>query len=290
MSALTEPQRKILEGAWDVHIHCAPDVVPRARDGFDLMQEAAEAGMAAVLLKDHCGSTTGMTAMLRRIHPGGPKCFASHTMNPATGGLNPYAVEVALRTGARVIWFPTYGARHQIAYGPMPFPRDESSPGLSIWNDHGEVLPVVHDLIALIREHDAVLATGHLAPEESLALLQLASEAGVKRMAFTHPTEPVTRASIDQQKAAAELGAVIEHCFLALTPACPDGPSPETFAAEIEAVGAQHCILTSDYGQVANGSPTVGFADQLLRMIEVGLPEEAVRRMTRGNPARLLEG
>ena len=290
MQRFTHEQRAVLHHAWDIHIHCAPDAVPRACDGFDLMMEADEADMAAVLLKDHCGSTTGMAAMLRRAFPNGPKCFASFTMNPSNGGLNPYAVEAALKGSARVVWFPTYGAKHQIEFGAMPFPRDPNDPGLTIYDEQKRIRPVVHDIISLIREHDAVLATGHLAPEESLELLRTAKAAGVERLSFTHPTEPVTRSTVDQQKAAVEIGAKLEHCFLALTPSCPGGPSPEEFAAEITEVGFAHCILSSDYGQVANGSPTAGFANWLLKLREIGLSQEAIERMTHNNPQQLLEG
>ncbi len=290
MSGAQAEPRDWLEGAWDAHIHCGPDVAPRAQDAFDLMRDAAAAGMAGVCLKDHTGCTAGVAAMLRRAHPAGPKCVGSVTLNPPNGGLNPAAAERALRLGARVVWFPTYGARHHLRLlGRARFPMPSDFAGLTVLDGEGRVVPAAVEIAGLIAEHDAVLATGHLAPEESLALLRAARAAGVRRLCVTHPSEPVTNMSVAMQKEAVALGAVLEHCLLALTPTCPGGPSPAALAAQIAAVGLEHVILSSDFGQVENGPPVAAFARWLAALHGAGLGRPEIERMVRENPARLLE-
>lgn len=52
----------------------------------------------------------------------------------------------------------------------------------SILDETEGVRPEVELIPSLIAEHDAVLATGHLSPEESLTLLKMAQRCSVKRM------------------------------------------------------------------------------------------------------------
>jgi hypothetical protein len=281
--------REWLEGAWDAHLHVGPDVVPRAQDAFDLMRDAAAAGMAAVCLKDHTGCTAGMAAALARVFPDGPRCIGSVTLNPTNGGLNPAAAERALRLGARVVWFPTYGAAHHVRrMGRSKLPLRADAAALTVLDAKGRVVPAALEIAALIREYDAVLATGHLSPEESLALLRAARSAGVKRLCVTHASEPVTDMGVAMQKEAAALGATLEHSLLALTPTCRGGPSPAAMAAQMAAVGPEHIVLSSDFGQVENGPPVAAFARWLAALHGEGLGRGEIGRMIRENPARLL--
>ena len=86
----------ILRGAWDVHVHIGPDIVERAQTFFEYGRDAAEAGMAGVVLKDHCGSTFGAASVLNQVFPMGPRFFGSLTLNRPVGGINPVGVEEGL--------------------------------------------------------------------------------------------------------------------------------------------------------------------------------------------------
>jgi len=57
----------LLDGAYDLHVHCSPGVVPRAQDVFDLAKAANRAGMAGVGLKDHTTLTIGRCHALNRM-------------------------------------------------------------------------------------------------------------------------------------------------------------------------------------------------------------------------------
>ena len=169
------PIESLLVGAYDLHVHVAPDVVPRAQDWLELGEAAQAAGLAGMVLKDHTGSTAGQAQLLNRIFPDRPRFFGSLTLNPPVGGLNPHAAAAALRLGAVVIFFPTYAAKCQIdRMGvdgfPEPFPWARTAgAGIGILNTQAELKPEVLDILRLIAQHDAVLATGHLSPPETLA-------------------------------------------------------------------------------------------------------------------------
>ena len=105
----------LLKEAFDIHVHCTPDVIARVQDLGQLAGSVAEAGMGGMLIKDHTTSTVGRVYALNRMRPQGCRFFSALALNPPVGGINPSAVESALREGADVIYFPTYGAKNHIA-------------------------------------------------------------------------------------------------------------------------------------------------------------------------------
>jgi hypothetical protein len=285
---------RLLEGAYDIHVHAAPDVVPRAMDLKQLCREAEQAGMAGIVLKDHCTSTVGRAAALNLMSSGTCRFYSALALNPPVGSLNPTAVEAALRAGTDVIFFPTYGAAHHIriwgAGKPptaFPLPHDHFE-GLTILEANGALKPAAVDILKLIAEHDAVLATGHISAEESLPLLRKAKELAIERMLVTHASESVPALSVAEQKEAIALGALVEHSFFAATPACPNRISLESMRDAIRETGTDHIILSSDFGQTANGNPVENFLKHLVKFAELGFDESTLRQMICENPQRIL--
>jgi hypothetical protein len=141
-----------LAGTIDLHLHTAPDVRPRKLDDLEAARQAAARGMRAILLKSHVTLTADRAALAESVVQG-VRVFGGLALNEPVGGLNPAAVETALRLGAAQIWMPTQSA----AAEPHPIPE----PGLTIFGDQG-LKPSVLDILRLIAEHDAILGTGHL--------------------------------------------------------------------------------------------------------------------------------
>jgi len=175
---LNTDTRQLLEGGYDIHVHASPDVIPRALDLAQLCCEAENAGMAGILIKDHCTSTVGRAAALNQMGRGICRFFSALALNPPVGGMNPCAVQASLKAGVDVIYFPTYGAAHHIAiWGAgkpptaFPFPGQGFS-GISILDEHMTLKAEATKILELIAEHGAVLATGHISPHESLILLR----------------------------------------------------------------------------------------------------------------------
>ena len=282
----------LLRGAYDLHVHCSPDVVPRAQDVFDLARSAKEAGMAGVGLKDHTTSTVGRCHTLNRVYPDGPRFFSSIALNPPVGCLNPSAVESALSSGVDIVYFPTYSAAHHIELlgediTPVPHPRDGVQ-RLSVLDGHQQILQEVQAIIELIVQHDAVLATGHISPRESIALIKFASSRGAERIVVTHASQSVPDMSVHDQQTCVAHGAMIEHCFLAVTECCPGTIPLESIAEQIRAVGVENVILSSDFGQPENGSPIESFGQHAERLLDMGFIESELKVMLGDNPRRLV--
>jgi hypothetical protein len=252
--------------------------------------------MTGMLIKEHTTSTVGRVYALNHMGTGGVRFFSSLALNPPVGNLNPSAVESALRAGVDVVYFPTYGAKNHInIWGagkpPTAFPLPgEGYQGSSILDSEGSMRPECEPILKLIAHYNGVLGTGHLSPKESLMLLDAARRFGVKRMVVTHASEPVSDMPPEQQREAVALGAFIEHCFFAVTESCPNAIALQTIADQIREVGVQHSILSSDFGQVANGPVVEGFSHYLEKMLGLGFTDEELREMIVTNPRRLLEG
>ena len=250
--------------------------------------------MAGIGLKDHTTSTVGRCHALNRMYSGRPRFFSSIALNPPIGGLNPAAVESALASGVDIVYFPTYSAAHHIElFGenvtPVPHPADGVQ-RLSVLDDERNLRSEVRAIVELIARYDAVLATGHISPAESLALIEYAKSVGVRRMVVTHASQSVPDMSVDDQLTCVSSGAVIEHCFLALTECCPGTIPLESIADQIRAIGVGNVILSSDFGQPANGPPIEAFGRHAERLLNIGFHESELRAMLSENPQRLVAG
>ena len=101
-----------IKGACDLHIHSAPDIFERLANDIETAEACRDAGMRAIVFKCHADTT-----MTRAWHTNQAvpeiKTFGGIVLNLHTGGINPAAVDVALKLGAVEVWMPTY---HSLAH------------------------------------------------------------------------------------------------------------------------------------------------------------------------------
>ena len=62
--------QRLLEGAYDIHVHASPDVIPRFMDVIQIAKAAVEQKMSGLLFKDHTTSTTGRVYVLNHLLEG----------------------------------------------------------------------------------------------------------------------------------------------------------------------------------------------------------------------------
>lgn len=280
----------ILAGAADLHIHSSPDLLPRLLSDAEVVDQARAAALKAIVLKNHFEQTASRAQIVRHRAGDDLHVFGGIVLNPqASGGLNPYAAETALRLGARIVWFPTFGARYFQEHTPadlaLPVPvRHEHA--ISLVDDDAD-WSAVRSVLDLIREHDATLATGHLGPAEILVLIPVAKEMGVARIIVTHPEMPFVGLSDRQQR---ELATVEGVWFerVAVSTLARFGVSVPDIVASVRTVGVETTILSSDLGQPGNPPPVDGLRDFAEALIDAGLPDADVRRMVSSNPLAAL--
>lgn len=275
-------------GAIDLHVHSAPDVVPRALDDFGLAEAAAAAGMRAILLKNHHTLTADRAALVApRV---GIEVFGGLALNRSVGGANPAAVEQAIAFGAREIWLPTVdAARSDTEQEDRHFVGGQHDvPGIALLDEQLEPRPVLRQILEIVRDGDVILGTGHLSPTESVAVLQHAAAMGIRRLLATHPLLRFTRFSIDQLRAATEAGARLELCALATSPKWPGALEPREVARVIAEIGFEHCVLATDGGQAIHPAPPEMLRSFAAALHDEGVPTAALRTMMCDNPAALL--
>jgi uncharacterized protein DUF6282 len=291
-----DPVARVLEGAVDLHVHPAPSPMPRRIDAAEAAQLAGEAGFEAIVVKSHHHSTVTDVMALGLGNGSGPQVFGGVALNGPVGGLNPRAVELCLKMGGRIVWFPTIASpkhiEHHHAHPNLRFPkltiRLSPEEPVDVLDERGALKPEVHRILELIAEHDAILASGHMAPDRITAVFEAAREAGVKRMLVNHPNF-VIEGTYEDARHWASLGAFIEHSLCMY-----DDRSMfknwelDTLVEWIEAVGPERSILASDLGQTENPLPTESFRAIVGGLLEGGMGEANLRRMVHENPGELL--
>jgi hypothetical protein len=272
-------ERVDLTGTIDIHVHTAPDTVPRSVDDLEAARQAREAGMRGVLLKSHVTCTAGRAAIAQQV-VGGIQVWGGLALNRAVGGLNPEAVDTALQLEAKEIWMPTLDAAHGRTLKGQ-------TGGISILDDEGALCAPLYEILTLIREAGAILGTGHLSPRETAALVRTARQQGVSRILITHPASAAVRMPLDAQLALAEEGVFFERCYLAVLSAGREEGIAQV-AAQIRRVGVESAVLSTDLGRWGQPAPVEGFRAYLARLGEAGLKVDELRRMAGDNPAFLL--
>lgn len=296
---LSDRAWEALQGAYDLQVHVAPDVIGRRIDDIDLAREFLARGLRGFVLKSHYVPTAERAKVVCKAAPG-IAAFGAITLNHAVGGLNPVAVEIAGRSGCKIVWMPTVDAANETAGLPggtnkkLPFWAEIqcqlaamgiAPPAITVLQD-GKVSPATRTCLELIAKHDMILATGHLGRHEIFPLVKVAKEMNVRKVLVTHAEFPSQNLSAEEQLELANLGAMIEHCF---TTTHTGKASWETALNNIRRVGAARCILSTDLGQTINPPVAEGFAMFAQKLLDDNFSLEEVRRMAVTNPAACVE-
>jgi hypothetical protein len=290
---------KALEGAYDLQVHVGPDVIARRIDDIDCAKEFLARGMKGFVLKSHYVQTGERAQVVSKAVPGS-RVFGALTLNHSVGGFNPVAVELAGRTGCKIVWMPTVDAQNETAGRldgggeKLPFwakiqrelaAEGISPPPLKAVDDAGRLVEPARRCLERIAKHNMILATGHLGRTEIFALVRAAKEMGLKKVIVTHAEFPSQNLTGDEQKALVDLGAVIEHCF---TTTYTAKATWEVAFANIRKAGASRAVISTDLGQTINPPVAEGFAMFAQRLLDDGFTTDEVTTMAVTNPTRLL--
>ncbi len=291
---------KALEGAYDLQVHVAPDVIARRIDDLDCAKEFLARGLKGFVLKSHYMQTGERAQVVTKAVPGS-RVYGALTLNHSVGGFNPVAVELAGRTGCKIVWMPTVDAKNETAgrldggSAKLPFwariqrelaAEGISPPPLSAIDESGRLIEPARRCLERIAKHNMILATGHLGRSEIFALVRAAQEMGVRKVVVTHAEFPSQSLTGDEQKELADMGAIIEHCFTTTY----TGKAPwETAFANIRKAGVSRAVIATDLGQTINPPVAEGFAMFAQRLLDAGFSAAEVHTMAVTNPTRLVE-
>lgn len=292
--------KELIRGGYDLHVHSAPDVLPRKMDDIEMAKRIEESGMAGYAIKSHYFCTSERAQLIRQMFPA---CDAVGTMtlNSSVGGINPSAVEMAGRSGAKLIWFPTCDSAHERAYvlsgqyKKQPYwativqemaADGNAAPTVTVLDEKGGLTEEAYTVLKVMAKYDMILATSHMSHEETFALVEGAAKMGLKKIIITHADFPTTFYTIEEQKKLVDYGAYIEHCYTTWATGKVDlGVTLE----QIKAIGPDHVILATDLGQKTAIYPDEGMLAFATKLYEAGYSAEEVRKTTVYNPKLLLK-
>lgn len=278
-----------LKGVIDMHVHSNPDIRHRAYDDFELMEAGIRVGARGIVIKTHQGTTVDRAYLCNRhnelVHQGSNDftMYGSVTLNRQMGEINPAAVESGLKLGAKVIWMPTQSAKNHLAKN-----HQDTEKGVDVIKD-GHIVPELKDVFQLIKDHDVVLGTGHLSPDECFRVVEAARDAGIKKIVVTHPEWWLVGMGLDDQvRIVKDYDVILEHCF-----AQPLGGGryksnlPMNLEA-IKACGYKNVMVCTDGGQVENPHWEIALEQYMQYLSDHGISKEQLYHMTHTIQAGLL--
>ncbi len=176
----------------------------------------------------------------------------------------------------KVVWLPTFDAEYYVTA------QGESGPFVSVMRG-GAPVPELAEIFTLVAENDLVLAMGHSSPEEVLLLIAEARRRGVEQILVTHVfSQGPSREQVQQM---ADAGALLEIDWYAVY---LGNQTVDFYVSAIQAIGAEHFVMSSDLGQATSPSHVDGLRAYVTAFRNAGLTEDQIDLMLRRNPARLL--
>ncbi len=272
----------LVEGSLDLHAHFGPDSkLERSVDITTLLESAAAFKMRGMALKSKDYPTYPLAYIGKQrfpnLEPLGAVC-----LDHDVGGMNPDAVKTSGRLGARIVWLPTFSSVMDMALVGRP------EQGISCLDKEGELTKATIEVLEEIKKYGMVLATGHISNEETMAVVKKAHALGIKRIIITHPITAHRGGTpnLEMMREYVRLGAYIEHALIGLMPRT-QAITPEALAENIRQIGPQHCILSTDFGQIFNPPPAHGMRMYVAMMLGLGFTPEEVEVMVKTNPAKV---
>lgn len=295
----SEAARELVRGAVDYHVHVSPDFVERRIDDLGLARRCLETGLAGFGLKSHYTATAERARVVAAAVPG-VTVLGTITLNAAVGGLNPLAVEIAAREGARIVWLPTVSAvneQHELtetrAGGNVPvwvkFELSLRDAGIHpepvhVVDGDGRLTEAAGAVLDVVAHHQLVLCTGHLGRDEIFAVVAAAAERNIRQIVVTHPEFPSQSIEPADQVELANMGAVMERVFT--TPYTGKTTWDRVFEAT-RAVGVERTAWATDLGQRANPPVEDGLALMAQAFLDAGFTEDEIHTMAVANTRRI---
>jgi hypothetical protein len=288
---------ELLNGAVDIHIHHAPDLYVRIQDPIELAEDAKAAGMRAICIKRHNFPTAGLAALTRKVVPDFD-VFGSMACNRQVGGVNPLAVEAAIKYGIRQLWLPTIdSANHSRVTGSVGqhgrgltikggiSEYALKQPPIELLDANGKIGPELEEIIRLVADADIILNLGHTSFREMMAIAKEAKAKGVRRIVCDHPF--FLKLTVEQTLEIADLGVVINYTAGEILPRWWRASISE-FSAAIRRVGVARCVISSDCGQLHNPPMVEALRMTCQLLLEDDFTIDEIKSLIQTTPAALL--
>ena len=276
-----EQVRKLVHNVFDVHTHSGPDTsIYRFYDDWENAKQFMEWGMAGFAVKVHAGDSSRSTAIVQKIANEYAEAHGFNKirilggvcLNYSVGGWNSEAVRTAAAFGGKFVWTPTLDASHDRKVVGR-------TGGLEVINSSGKLLSEVEAVLKTVAEHDLILSISHQSTEERFALVEAATQLGIKGIIIDHPHQANTKMTVEQMEEFTKIGAnlgIYSHV-----------DSREALAI-LERIPHERLLFGSDKGFIMGPPPAEGLREFIARLLLLGVAERTIRRVFVENPHTLV--
>ena len=320
-----ELSQELLKGAIDIHVHAGPHIFssPRRVDPFQAAFQARDAGMRAIVYMDVFEMSNGTAWLVNRVVPDF-QTYGGIILNTVYGGMNPRAVKTAISygDGAKYVSFGAHSTYYQAAregrlvegsFVPLSelypqFKEEELDRCIRIPLDEAPG-PKLDEILRLIAVNPQIyMITGHVSAEEAVRLVDLAGEYGIEKVVVSSAVTKIS--DMSQLEYMADRGAFIEYTLAAYTHTTSipkthyyvereyasidegmnEGPGGgvKLVAEQISELGAERCIIATDFGVYTLPEPVEGLREFIACLLDLGIPADDIRKLARENPERVL--
>jgi hypothetical protein len=157
--------------------------------------------------------------------------------------------------------------------------------GIEVLDENDRLVPELMEILEMVKEGDMMLSICHQSTKERFAITDVAHKMGIKRIEIVHPTQMVSKMTVEQMKTAADKGA---HISFYCVNFAPDQWSWDVFLEAIRVVGADRLIAGTDCGHFGLPQPTDGMRMFITEMMLHGVSDADIEKMVKKNPAKLL--
>jgi hypothetical protein len=237
--------------------------------------------------------------------------------------LNPRAVKTALSygDGAKYVSFGAHSTYYQASregrlvdgrFVPLseiyPKFKEELRTTVRIPLEGEKQDPRIDEILGMVADSPGVyMVTGHTSVAEAMRLVELGNQYGVKRMIVS---SAVTKEATNEQLREMAKHAYIEYTLAAYThtttipkthyyvereyASIDEGMSGEPgggvrqAAEQIQRIGADHCIICTDFGVYTLPEPVEGLREFIACLLDLGLSAGDIRKLVKTNPEKLL--
>jgi len=308
-----EPEKvdEILKGVIDVHIHGAPlgGWLPGRPTMVQTCIEASEAGMKALVFKDHNTMSNNCAIIIQDflnrmakekaktgIEFNPVEVYGGIVLNETVGGMNLKAVKTCLGYGkCKEIWLPSLDARHQKqAMGVEG--------GIAVTEGADELTKEMKDILDVMAEYNnnkkgerVVLSACHVSNEEKATILRYIKNKGMDvKVLLDHVTQEMTILNPDEAKEMLDLGGYLEFAECSCIPWA--GMQDWIIAFDysfalikelLKEKGPRQLVLITDAGQPGN-NPVPGWKMFIKTLLAQGVSESDINVMAKEVPAELI--